>query len=209
MLKFLGVVFLVLIVIFLAIKFKGVRIALIVSAIIFFLVSFIQSSPKIWNTLTGSKLKQQIYLLNSENEELQSQIASLQEELSNIKSSNEDLMAQVSELKENTENDVSDSQGSKTLKSTSGVTSESTSDAIAILDLIFAPDGNIYQADDGFNFYSDIDCKVAVNDVKLISEIWLQVQKADENGNFYKLYIMLSDKGYVYSKDKPHVEKIG
>lgn len=112
-----------------------------------------------------------------------SQIDELQEEVEHLTSENDELRASL-DMKN----------------------SENEADAIQILNLVFASNGNTYQPKDGFTFYSDFNCTEKVTgDIKFFTDIYLN----EELENGLSIYILRSSQGYVYSIKEPQLEQIG
>ena len=161
--------------------FPKSRVFIIVSGIIVILIISKQSLGKVWNNFVRD-YKSEAQELGSENNDLESQVETLQSEVERLTSENEELRVQMDTLSSITE-----------------------ADAVNILSLVYERDGNIYKPADDFTFYSDIYCSNAVSgEIRFFSTEWLYEEI--DNGN--KVYILLSDEGFVYSIKKPQLKKI-
>lgn len=192
MLKFFGILFIILVIVILAISFEKFRKFIIIGGIIFLIVSFYQSFPNFWRSInSGHKIEE----LTMEKDELNSQLQELTSQSEELTAENEDLNSQLQELtKENESLKVQ-------LESASHLSDKSVK---TVLDLIFKPDGNTYIPEEGFRFYSDTLCGTEITDIHFSSREHLYLEL--DNGN--KVYASLSDKGFVFSTTEPKFREV-
>ena len=68
----------------------------------------------------------------------------------------------------------------------------------------FWQDGKVYKPRDDIQFYSDCFCSQAITGVKIISPIEDEMTLS----NNLKVYAVLSDKGIIYSTEKPRLREV-
>lgn len=117
-------------------------------------------------------------------------------------SQEEILSTQVDELQAEVERLTNENEQLQTELDTRDSMDESS--AISILNLVYAPNGKTYEPKEDFKFYSDINCQTEISDIKFLTNANLH-EELDNGG---MVYILLSDKGFVYSIREPQLQEI-
>ena len=167
-------------------KRRNVTLLIVLATVIFLMTGCGTDTTKIENQLDNIEKE-----LNTT--ELQEKLDSIE---SKIDSSNQ-------EAKTETETQKKLQEANKTIEELQQQINNSSSGS-GYEQIKFWQDGKVYKSRDDIQFYSDCFCSQAISGVQIISPIEDEMTLS----NNLKVFAVLSDKGIIYSTEKPRLREV-